>query len=105
MSPRPIRRGHARTPEVETAAVEVPKLVAATPVAPKEYSGQELYELVMAKISNGETVADAKGKSVSIHSADDAYVFLFTDRRGNGDKAGCKAVSIEEFCKEMKWVN
>lgn len=101
MTSRPMRRGHTRTPEtVEPAAPETPK-----PEAPKKYSGVELHKLVMSKISNGATVADAKGKTVSIHSADDAYVYVYPDNWGNGDKARCKAEPIREFCEEMKWVS
>lgn len=105
MNPRPIRRGHTRTPEVETAAVEVPKPAVAVPVAPKEHSSKELYDIVMKKISNGVTVPDAKGKAVSIHSVDDAYVYVYPVNWGNGSKSRCKAVAIAEFCKEMKWVS
>ena len=105
MSPRPMRRGHTRTPEVETAAVGVLKPVVSVSEAPKERSGAELYAIVMGKISKGETVMDAKGKPVSVHSADHSYVFVYPERRGNGDRSRCKAVNIHEFCEEMKWTS
>ena len=96
-----MRRGYTAAPKpVAPVVTEVPK-----EEAPKERSGAELYAIVMGKISKGETVMDTKGKPVSIHSADHSYVFVYPERRGNGDRSRCKAVNIHEFCEEMKWTS
>lgn len=74
--------------------------VAAPAAEPKPE--RNLYQVVCDKTRNGAWIT-YKGKAVEFHSADDAYVYIWPERRGNGDKSRCDRYHIAEFVEAMGW--
>jgi len=111
----PMRRGRGRPKKTETPPPVHPAPPMTPPVTPPEppkkpvsvvggidapltkTESKRLYDLVMARHSKSAWFTVPGRKAIEMHSADDWAVYVFPERKGNGDKSRCDVIPLREF--------
>lgn len=110
VKPGRLKGGNAREIVERTEALE-DEIAEVKKIMPKPKGGPptleqiaEWCQLVRDKTRLGACVKPPNDPMIEVHSVDDWAVYVFPERKGNGDKSRCKVVPVEKFVEWMGWV-